>query len=157
VSNLMVEMDAKAALFPCDAATRAYLRGRTDVDLTPVEPEAGAIYAAETVIDISTLEPMVALPHSPDRVRPLRDAAGGPVDMVFIGTCTGGRAGDVREALAVLERAGGRLAPGVQLVVTPASREVHLALIADGTLHRLVEIGAIVTTPGCGACCGTSG
>ena len=57
----------------------------------------------------------------------------------------------------MLERAGGRVAPGVQLVVTPASREVYRDFIADGTLARLVAMGAIVTTPGCGACCGTSG
>jgi len=57
----------------------------------------------------------------------------------------------------VLERAGGRVAPGVQLVVTPASREVLLTLADDGTLAKLTTMGAIVTTPGCGACCGTSG
>src|SRR5204862_2614578 len=55
------------------------------------------------------------------------------------------------------ERAGGRVAPGVQLIATPASREVFLRLLADGTLGRLAEMGAVITTPGCGACCGTSG
>ena len=77
--------------------------------------------------------------------------------MVFIGTCTGGRVPDFHEALAVLEAGGGRLAPGVQLVMTPASREVELRVLDDGTLRKLVAMGAIVTTPGCGACCGTSG
>jgi 3-isopropylmalate/(R)-2-methylmalate dehydratase large subunit len=77
--------------------------------------------------------------------------------MVFIGTCTGGRASDVRAALAIVEASGGRIAPGVQLVVTPASREVYLDLLADGSAHRLAAMGAIITTPGCGACCGTSG
>jgi len=83
--------------------------------------------------------------------------AGTPVHMVFLGTCTGGRVSDFHEALDILERCGGRLAPGVQLVVTPASREVYLRLTADGTLGKLAAMGAIVTTPGCGACCGTSG
>jgi 3-isopropylmalate/(R)-2-methylmalate dehydratase large subunit len=64
---------------------------------------------------------------------------------------------DIHEVRAVIERAGGRIASGVKLVVTPASREVHDRLAADGTLARLVEMGAIVTTAGCGACCGTSG
>ena len=77
--------------------------------------------------------------------------------MVFIGTCTGGRVPDVHEALAALERAGGRVAPGVQLVLTPASMEVHDRLMQDGSIQRLEAAGAIVTTPGCGACCGTSG
>jgi len=57
----------------------------------------------------------------------------------------------------VLERAGGRVSPDVQLVVTPASAEVQARLMADGTLRRFQAMGAIVTTPGCGACCGTSG
>ena len=77
--------------------------------------------------------------------------------MVFIGTCTGGRVQDVHEALDALGRAGGHVAPGVQLVLTPASMEVRERLVADGSLQRLEDAGAIVTTPGCGACCGTSG
>ena len=75
----------------------------------------------------------------------------------FIGTCTGGRVPDFHEALAVLGAGGGRLAPGVQLVMTPASREVQQRLFEDGTLRKLEAMGAIVTTTGCGACCGTSG
>jgi len=57
----------------------------------------------------------------------------------------------------VLEAGGGRIAPGVQLVVTPASREVQLRLLEDGSLRALAAMGAVITTPGCGACCGTSG
>jgi 3-isopropylmalate/(R)-2-methylmalate dehydratase large subunit len=157
LSNLMVEADAKAAIFAVDGATRAYLHDRLGRPPEPVEPDRDAAYVAETAVDISALEPVVAMPHAPDRVQRIGDVAGAPIHMVFIGTCTGGRTVDVHEALAVLERAGGRIAPGVQLVITPASRDVHLALIADGSLRRLVEMGAIVTTPGCGACCGTSG
>ncbi len=71
-----------------------------------------------------TVVPNVAFPHSPANVRAIGQAIGIPVHMVFIGTCTGGRVADFHEALAVLERAGGRVAPGVQLVITPASREV---------------------------------
>jgi len=76
---------------------------------------------------------------------------------VFIGTCTGGRAVDVREAWSAFAQEGGRLAPSVQLVITPASREVLEEITADGTLARFTAAGAIVTTAGCGACCGTSG
>jgi 3-isopropylmalate/(R)-2-methylmalate dehydratase large subunit len=99
----------------------------------------------------------VALPHSPDNVVPIEKAAGTPVHMVFLGTCTGGRVRDFHEALAALGRAGGRVAPGVRLVVTPASREVAEALRDDGTLAAFEALGATVTTAGCGACCGTSG
>jgi 3-isopropylmalate/(R)-2-methylmalate dehydratase large subunit len=156
-SNLAVEMGAKAAIFPVDEATDVYLAGRTTRRGTPVRADAGARYSREVVLDLSTLAPRIALPHAPDNVVPIADAIGTPIQMVFIGTCTGGRVPDLHEALDVLRRGGGRLAPGVQLVVTPASREVERRLTDDGTLTLLVKMGATVTTPGCGACCGTSG
>jgi 3-isopropylmalate/(R)-2-methylmalate dehydratase large subunit len=157
LSNLTVEMDAKAGIVPTDSVTQAYLASRTHAPYAPVHPDPDAQYAREIVVDLARLTPRIALPHAPDNVVPLDAAIGTRVDMVFIGTCTGGRAVDVHDALDVLERGGGRVAPGVQLVVTPASRDVHLALLADGSLGKLVAMGAIVTTPGCGACCGTSG
>jgi 3-isopropylmalate/(R)-2-methylmalate dehydratase large subunit len=156
-SNLAVEAGAKAAIFPFDDVTAAYLDGRTRERLAPVESDAGATYSRRLEIDLPTLSPSIAVPHSPTDVVPLGAAVGTPVHMVFLGTCTGGRVCDFHDALEVLDRAGGRVAPGVQLVVTPASREVQLTLIADGTMGRLAAMGAIITTPGCGACCGTSG
>jgi 3-isopropylmalate/(R)-2-methylmalate dehydratase large subunit len=156
-SNLAVEMDAKACIFPVDGETRRYLAGRTTRPFAPVTADPDARYASEIVVDLSSVSPRISLPHSPEHVVPVEQAAGTPIHMVFIGTCTGGRVPDFHEALGVLEAGGGRLAPGMQLVVTPASREVQLRLLADGTLHKLASMGAIVTTPGCGACCGTSG
>lgn len=141
IANLAVEAGAKAAIFP---------------DLA-FAPESGTRYARSIEIDLSRAGPVVALPHAPERVVPLEHAAGTPIQMVFLGTCTGGRASDFHAALAVLERGGGRLANGLQLVVTPASRDVQLELLDDGTLAKLAAMGAVLTTPGCGACCGTSG
>jgi 3-isopropylmalate/(R)-2-methylmalate dehydratase large subunit len=167
LSNLSVEAGAKAAIWNVDAATSAYLSERVDgwtggqVDGAPtcpsVHPDSDASYSRELRLDLATLSPRVAIPHDPTDVVNVTEAAGTPVHMVFLGTCTGGRVSDFHEAVHVLERAGGRVAPGVQLVVTPASREVLLTLVDDGTLARLTAMGAIVTTPGCGACCGTSG
>jgi len=156
-SNLAVEAGAKAAIFGADAATDVYLADRTLIRRSAVASDADATYAAEIVVDLARLSPRVAIPHSPNDVIPVVDALGTRVQMVFLGTCTGGRVPDFHEALDVLERGGGRIADGVQLVVTPASREVFLRLTADGTLGKLTSMGAIVTTPGCGACCGTSG
>jgi 3-isopropylmalate/(R)-2-methylmalate dehydratase large subunit len=156
-SNLAVEMDAKASIFPVDDETRAYLARRAKRPLAPVTADAGARYAREIVLDVSSVSPRVALPHSPENVVPIEQAAGTPIHMVFIGTCTGGRVPDFHDVLKVLEAGGGRIAPGLQLVVTSASREVQLRLLDDGTLRKLAAMGAIVTTPGCGACCGTSG
>lgn len=158
LSNLSVESGAKAAIWNVDAATSAYLSERVD-GLTgrQVDADSNASYSRELRLDLSTLSPRVAIPHDPTDVVSVDAAAGTPVHMVFLGTCTGGRVSDFHEAVHVLERAGGRVAAGVQLVVTPASREVMLTLVDDGTLARLTAMGAIVTTPGCGACCGTSG
>jgi 3-isopropylmalate/(R)-2-methylmalate dehydratase large subunit len=156
-SNLAVESGAKAAIFAADEALQSYLAGRTTNAGAPVSADPGAAYARAITIDLSALSPRVAIPHSPNDVVPIEQIVGTPVQMVFLGTCTGGRVPDFHEALDVLERAGGRVAQSVQLVVTPASREVYLRLIEDGTLGKLAAMGAIVTTPGCGACCGTSG
>ena len=155
--NLAVETGAKAAVFPFDAATEGYLAGRSKARGTPVSADPSAGYVHRLTLDLARLSPRVALPHAPDNVVPLEQAIGTPVQMVFIGTCTGGRVVDFHTVLEVLERGGGRIAPGVQLVLTPASREVADHLQHDGTLDRLVAMGAILTTTGCGACCGTSG
>ena len=156
LSNMSVEMGAKAGIFTTDDRTAEYLRARTNVPWTAVEPDRDARYAREIVLDLAMLEPQVARPHQPDDVVPLGAAAGARVDMVFVGTCTGGRVRDFHEVLAEVE-AGGGIAPGVMLVLTPASREVLLELTRDGTLERLTALGAVLTTPGCGACCGTAG
>jgi 3-isopropylmalate/(R)-2-methylmalate dehydratase large subunit len=157
LSNLAVEAGAKAALWEVDGVLRAALAARGVDDLEPVSADPGAVYAREVVIDLATLGPRVALPHSPGNVVPIAAAPDTPIHMVYLGTCTGGRVGDYHEALAILERGGGRLADGLLLVVTPASREIERQLSHDGTLERFVRLGAVVTQPGCGACCGTSG
>ncbi|HEY2849944.1 MAG TPA: aconitase/3-isopropylmalate dehydratase large subunit family protein [Gemmatimonadaceae bacterium] len=157
IANLGVEMDAKAAIFPSDGATDAYLAGRKVGLDAPVTADVHATYAREVTLDLSRLTPRVALPHAPDNVVPIDQATGTPIHMVFLGTCTGGRARDFHEALDALDRAGGRVADGVQLVVTPASSEVAETLRADGTLAAFESLGAVVTAVGCGACCGTSG
>ena len=138
--NLMVEAGAKAAMFP-----------------GPVTSDPQARFIRQIDCDLSSVVPQIARPHAPDNVVALQAAAGIPVQMVFIGTCTGGRAVDFRDAWNAFTRAGGRLAAGVQLVLTPASRDVRDQIAADGTLDRFLAAGATLTETGCGACCGTSG
>ncbi len=179
IANMSVEMGAKVGIFPADEVTDAYLdacvdagrdagggirRGvRLDVrrktavaPSVPVDADPGANYSREIELDVSSLSPLIALPHSPDNVVPVGEAAGTPVHMVFLGTCTGGRVADFHRALEVLE-AGNGIAAGVQVVVTPASGEVYEELLADGTIDKLAAMGATITTPGCGPCCGTAG
>jgi 3-isopropylmalate/(R)-2-methylmalate dehydratase large subunit len=156
LSNLAVEMGAKNGIFPSDAQTSAYLMGRTTTTFEPVASDDDARYINEVVLALDSLTPQIALPHQVDRVVPIRDAMGMPVQMVYLGTCTGGRVRDFHQALNVL-KAGGGIAKGVQLVVTPASRTVLEALTRDGSLAAFVALGAVVVTPGCGSCCGTCG
>jgi 3-isopropylmalate/(R)-2-methylmalate dehydratase large subunit len=156
LSNLAVEMGAKNGIFPADSRTLHYVGGRTEDSFAMVEPDRDAHYVRKITLALESLTPQIALPHQVDRVVPIQEAAGTPVQMVYLGTCTGGRARDFHQALAVL-KAGGGPAPGVQLVVTPASREVLEVLTGDGTLAAFVALGAVVVTPGCGSCCGTCG
>jgi len=138
LSNMAAEMGAKAGVFPGGS--------KSDPD---------ARFVKETHLDCTTLVPRVALPHQPANGVPVNEVVGRGIDWVFLGTCTGGRAHDFREALRVLD-AGGGIAPGVTVVVTPPSPKVRTALEEDGTLGRLADLGAVVTETGCGPCCGTS-
>jgi 3-isopropylmalate/(R)-2-methylmalate dehydratase large subunit len=156
LSNFAVEMGAKNGIFPADERTREYLTGRARQEFAAVDADADAWYAREIHLDLDALIPRVALPHQVDRVEPIEQLAGTPVQMVYLGTCTGGRVKDFHEARDVL-KAGGGAARGVQLVVTPASRAVMETLARDGTLADFAAMGAVIGTPGCGSCCGTCG
>jgi 3-isopropylmalate/(R)-2-methylmalate dehydratase large subunit len=139
LANMSVEMGAKNGIFA-----------------GAIEPDGDAEYAREVHIALDGLTPRVALPHQVDRVVEIGSAAGTPVQMVYLGTCTGGRASDFHQARDIL-KAGGGVARGVQLVVTPASRAVLETLARDGTLADFIAMGAVIGTPGCGSCCGTCG
>jgi 3-isopropylmalate/(R)-2-methylmalate dehydratase large subunit len=154
--NFAVEMGAKNAVFPADRITFDYLEGRGAGPCEPVEADTDACYVREVHIALDALGPQVALPHCVDHVVPLGEAERIPVQMVYLGTCTGGRVKDFHEALAVIQRGGG-VAPNVQLVVTPASRAVLQEITRDGTLAAFIGYGALIQTPGCGSCCGTCG
>jgi len=156
LANMSVEMGAKAGLFPFDACTAAYLDGRSGHACLPVSADANAVYADILDLDLSAVVPQVALPHRVDNVVDLTEAPATAIQMVYLGTCTGGRSKDFREALEVL-RAGGGVAPGVRLIVTPASEAVRLELQDAGLLAEFEALGAEIQPPGCGACCGTCG
>jgi 3-isopropylmalate/(R)-2-methylmalate dehydratase large subunit len=153
VANLAIEMGAKNGIFPADEKTFAYLKGAHG---EPAAADRDARYSCEIRISLDGLTPMIALPHQPDRGVPAGETTHVPVCMVYLGTCTGGRVRDYHQALDILRAAGG-IAPGVQLVVTPASRTVLEALAADGSLVELTAMGAVIQAPGCGSCCGTCG
>ncbi len=156
LSNMAVELGAKAGIFPFDPILEEYLTAIGVTDSAVVAPDPDAEYLQHVVIDLATLVPQVALPHRVDNVVDLEEADFTRVDMVYLGTCTGGRVRDYEEALEVI-RAAGRLAGNVELVVTPASRRIREVLVQRGILDEFARYGARIETPGCGACCGTCG
>ena len=99
--------------------------------------------------------PVMACPSQVDKIRPVSQLEGIPIDQVFLGSCTNGRLEDLAAAAKVLE--GKKVAPYVKMIVTPASRKVYEEASARGVLQMLAEAGAIITHPGCGLCCGRTG
>lgn len=156
LANLAMEMGAKTALFPYDDVLERWVGSRRlERPPTRYTPDLDALYAMEIDVDLSRVEPLVAAPHSPDNVHPVATFEGTPVDLAIIGTCVNGRYEDLRVAAQIL--AGKRIAPGTRLLVTPASREILVQCIQDGTLAALVEAGATIGIPGCTGCTGASG
>jgi len=153
MANIVVECGAKAGIFPSDETTREFLeaRGRGD-GYRPLAPEDGAQYERVLDFDVSDLEPTVACPHQPDNTKTVGELADVAVDQVFIGTCTNGRMSDFHLAARILD--GRHRHPNTRLLVTPASRDILLEGMADGTFATLVEAGAAITAAGCGACVG---
>ncbi len=153
IANMAVEAGAKAGLFPADKTTYDYLisQGRGNhYQPTILDPDAN--YEQVINIDVANLEPMVSQPHTVDNTAPARELKGTEIQQVFIGTCTNGRLEDMAIAAKILN--GKRAHPETRLVVAPASRQVLLAAINAGYIQSLIEAGAIILPPGCGACLG---
>lgn len=150
--NMAAEMGAKNAVVAPDATTRAWLAGRVMRDYVEIHPDADAVYARVIEVDAGTLTPQVAQPHRVDNVASVTDVAGTKIDQALIGTCTNGRLEDLAAAADILR--GKHIAPGVRLLVLPASREVLLAAIERGLIRDLVSAGATLLNPGCGPCLG---
>lgn len=137
--NMVAEMGAKAGVAEA-----------TDL---PVRADTDAVYAQRLTVDVAQLRPMVSLPHAPDNVQPIDAVQGRKIHYAFIGSCTNARVEDLQAAAAVLK--GQRLAPGVRLVIAPASKRVFNEVLRDGTLEILSSAGATFITSGCGPCVGS--
>jgi 3-isopropylmalate/(R)-2-methylmalate dehydratase large subunit len=153
VSNMAVEAGAKAGLFPSDEITKAYLaeRGRGEL-FREIYPDPDAVYEKTLEYDLSKIEPTVSKPHTVDNTALAKELSDVRIHQVFIGTCTNGRLSDLRVAAEILR--GKKVAPGVRLIIGPASREVYLRAMSEGILAALVRAGGLVLPPGCGPCVG---
>ncbi len=153
IANMSVEAGAKAGLFAADEVTRDYLikQGRDD-HYQPISPDTDASYVRTINIDASALEPTVSKPHTVDNIALARELKGVKIHQVFIGTCTNGRLEDLAIAASILK--GKKSHSETRLIIAPASRKVLLQAIKAGYIQTLVEAGAIILPPGCGACLG---
>uniref|UniRef100_A0A7J2TJX0 3-isopropylmalate dehydratase large subunit n=1 Tax=Archaeoglobus fulgidus TaxID=2234 RepID=A0A7J2TJX0_ARCFL len=153
IANMAIECGAKAGIFESDKKTKEFLAelGR-EKDFREIKADEDANYEKEIFIDSSEVPPVVAKPHEVDKVVPVEEVAGTPVNQVFLGTCTNGRISDLEIAYKLLK--GRKVKEGVRFIVAPASKRVYLKAIEKGIISALVEAGAIVLPPGCGACVG---
>lgn len=155
ICNMAVEMGAKTAYMQPNQAVLDYVQARAVRPYQVVTTDPDFQYAQSHVFDVSQLEPQLACPHSVDNVLPLPQVlAGGdiPLDQGYIGSCTGGRTEDLAQAAEILR--GRHIPPYTRLVVVPASAAVMAECMEQGILRDLMDAGATVTTPGCGACLG---
>jgi len=153
ISNMAIEVGAKAGLMKADAKTLEWFEGRGEKTPAPQAPDADATYIRELTFDASAIGPQVAKPHAVDNVSPIEEVEGTPIAEGVLGTCTNGRLEDFAIAASIL--AGRKVHPDVRFVVAPASRQILLDAIAAGYVQTLVEAGAALVTPGCGPCVGT--
>lgn len=152
VGNMAVEAGSETGFFPPDDTTKAYLEGRTGKEWTIENSDPDADFARRLRIELDTLSPLVALPHSPGNVVTVEEARGRKMDQVYIGNCSNGTMTDLRQTAEMLR--GHKVHPNTRAIIVPASQKVYREAMAEGLLDLFVEAGAIVSTPTCGACFG---
>ncbi len=153
ITNMGTELGATTSIFPSDETTRAFLKaeGREE-DYVPLASDPDAEYDKILHIDLSTLEPLIACPHSPDKVVTVASLKGTKVDQVCIGSCTNSSLLDMLKVAALLK--GCTIQPSVSLSISPGSKQV-LTMLADcGALTDILASGARVLECACGPCIG---
>ncbi len=153
ITNMGTELGATTSIFPSDEVTRAFLRaqGREEV-FRELRADEDAVYEQVIEIDLAALEPLIACPHMPDRVVPVRSLKGTKVDQVCIGSCTNSSLYDMLKAAALLR--GRRVHESVSMSVSPGSKQV-LTMLADcGALSDILASGARLLECACGPCIG---
>ena len=153
IANMGAELTLTTSVFPSDEVTRSFLTrlGRAD-DWRPAAPDDDASYDDQIELDLGSVEPLVALPGSPDRVVPIGDVAGTPVEQVMVGSCTNGSWYDMASVTGVLR--GRRVHPSVSFVLFPGSHRILETMAREGLLTDLLAAGATVSESTCGACAG---
>jgi len=153
ITNMGTETGCTTSIFPSDEITKAFLeaQGRGD-QWVELIPDADASYDEIIDIDLSTLEPMIALPHSPGKVKTVREVAGIKVDQVGVGSCTNSSLRDLKMVANALK--GKTISQDVSMMISPGSRQVVEHMVESGEMNYLVQAGARVLENSCGPCIG---
>lgn len=153
ITNMGAELGASTSIFPSDEITREFLKAQgREKDYVPLEADENAEYDEIINIDLSSLEPMVACPHSPDNVKTVDEVGNIPIDQVCIGSCTNSSYVDLMKVAYILK--GKTVADNVSLSIAPGSKQVFNMLAANGALADIIAAGARVLECACGPCIG---
>src|SRR3990170_4592101 len=153
ITNMGTETGATTSIFPSDQVTRAFLKvqGRED-KWAELKADDGAEHDELLELNLDDVEPLIALPHSPDNVKSVSEVEGTPVDQVCIGSCTNSSLHDLKMAAALLKRK--KISDRVSVTISPGSRQVLENLAASGDLIHLIRAGARIIENACGPCIG---
>jgi 3-isopropylmalate/(R)-2-methylmalate dehydratase large subunit len=152
ICNMAIEAGAKNGIFPVDAVTYEYMRGRTEREPVVYSADDDAEYEQTIEINLSEIEPTVSCPHLPENARNASELSDIKIDQVVIGSCTNGRMEDMEAAYKVL--CNGKIADGVRCIIIPATMQIYRACVERGYVTAFIDAGAVVSTPTCGPCLG---
>ena len=152
MSNMAIEAGAKVGIIAPDAITEAYVKDRARRFYHFYQSDPEAEYEEIYQWDVSGLEPMVALPHSPGNVRPVTELPEIAIDQVVVGSCTNGRLEDLRQAATVLR--GKKVCSRVRCLIIPATQQIYQEALREGLIEVFIQAEAAVSTPTCGPCLG---
>ncbi len=152
MSNMAIEAGAKVGIIAPDGITEQYVQERAKRPYEFYHSDKDAVYESIYDWDVSELEPMVALPHSPQNVKPVTELPEIEIDQVVVGSCTNGRLEDLRQAAEVLK--GKKVAPNVRCLIIPATQWIYQQAMREGLFEIFLNAEAAVSTPTCGPCLG---
>ncbi len=152
ITNMAIEAGGKSGIMPADETSEEYVKARTNEPYTIYNSDSDANYSDRYSINLSELEPIVALPDLPSNGRFIGEIVREKMDQVYIGSCTNGRIEDLRIAAQIFK--GNKVADGTRAIVVPATTEVWKMAMREGLLEIFAEAGCVVSTATCGACLG---
>jgi aconitate hydratase len=156
ITNMGAELGATTSIFPSDERTRHYLKAQgRESDWTEIHADEDSKYETIVEIDLGSIEPMIARPHSPDNVLPIRELSGTKIDQVCIGSCTNSSYQTLKSVASILK--GRSVAENVNLLINPGSKQAYEMLSREGLAGEMIAAGARILECSCGPCIGMGG